>query len=49
MNLTMHPQFIGRSGRLLMLKKMIQQILSYPDVWIAPLKTVAAYWKESQV
>ncbi len=47
-NLTMHPQFIGRPGRLLMLEKMIQQILSYPDVWIAPLKTVAAYWKECQ-
>jgi len=47
-NLTMHPQFIGRPGRLLMLEKMIQMILSYPDVWIAPLKTVAGYWKESR-
>lgn len=48
-NLTMHPQFIGRPGRLLMLEKMIQKILSYPDVWMATLKDVAAYWKESQV
>lgn len=47
-NLAMHPQFIGRPGRLIMLEKMIQRILSYPDVWIAPLKIVAAYWKESQ-
>ena len=47
-NLTMHPQFIGRPGRLLMLEKMIQKILSYPDVWIAPLKSVAAFWKESR-
>jgi len=47
-NLTMHPQFIGRPGRLLMLEKMIQTILTYPDVWIAPLQDVAAYWKENK-
>ena len=46
-NLTMHPQFIGRPGRLLMLEKMIRTILTYPDVWIAPLQDVAAYWKEN--
>ena len=47
-NLTMHPQFIGRPGRLLMLEKMIQQILSYPKVWVAPLREIAHYWKENE-
>jgi peptidoglycan-N-acetylglucosamine deacetylase len=48
-NLTMHPQFIGRPGRMLMLEKMIQTILTYPDVWIAPLKDVAIFWKEQNL
>lgn len=44
-NLTMHPQFIGRPGRLMMLEQFIQTIRSYPGVWLAPLREVAAYWK----
>jgi peptidoglycan/xylan/chitin deacetylase (PgdA/CDA1 family) len=47
-NLTMHPQFIGRPGRLQMLERLFQRIVSYPDVWVAPLKDVALYWKETQ-
>lgn len=47
-NLTMHPQFIGRPGRLQMLERLIQRIVSYPAVWMAPLKDVALYWKENQ-
>lgn len=46
-NLTMHPQFIGRPGRLQMLEQMLRHIFSYPDVWIAPLKDIAQYWKEN--
>lgn len=45
-NLTMHPQFIGRPGRLSMLEKMIQTIRTYPEVWHASLQEIAAYWKE---
>jgi peptidoglycan/xylan/chitin deacetylase (PgdA/CDA1 family) len=48
-NLTMHPQFIGRPGRLQMLERMLQSICSYPDVWIAPLQDVARFWKENQI
>ncbi len=45
-NLTMHPQFIGRPGRIHMLEQLIQSIRSYPDVWVAPLRAVATYWRE---
>ena len=31
-NLTMHPQYIGRPGRLLMLERLINHIRSFPDV-----------------
>jgi peptidoglycan/xylan/chitin deacetylase (PgdA/CDA1 family) len=43
-NLTMHPQFIGRPGRVLMLEQLIQTLLTYPDIWIAPLHEIAADW-----
>ena len=45
-NLTLHPQFIGRPGRLLELEKLLHTIGSYPDVWTAPLREVARYWQE---
>lgn len=47
-NLTMHPFVIGRPGRLMMLEQLIQTILSYPDVWVAPLREIAQYWKTKQ-
>lgn len=43
-NLTMHPQLIGRPGRILMLERLIEHILSYPHVWIATGLEVADYW-----
>lgn len=45
-NLTLHPQFIGRPGRLLMLEQLIVKIRSYPDVWMASLGEIAAHWKK---
>ena len=30
--LTMHPQYIGRPGRLLMLERLIEHIKTYPNV-----------------
>lgn len=45
-NLTLHPQLIGRPGRILMLERLIEHILSYPRVWIATAREVAAYWAE---
>jgi peptidoglycan/xylan/chitin deacetylase (PgdA/CDA1 family) len=46
-NLTMHPQFIGRPGRLMMLERLIAQIRNHPDVWFATGSEVAAYWTET--
>ncbi len=43
-NLTMHPQLIGRPGRILMLERLIEHILSHPRVWIATGLEVADYW-----
>jgi len=45
-NLTLHPQLIGRPGRILMLERLIEHILSYPHVWIATGREVADYWAQ---
>lgn len=44
-NLTMHPQIIGRPGRLMMLERMIDFIRSFPDVWFANGSQVAEFWR----
>jgi peptidoglycan-N-acetylglucosamine deacetylase len=46
-NLTMHPQLIGRPGRLLMLERVIDYIEQCPDIWFATGSEVASYWRES--
>lgn len=46
-NLTMHPQLIGRPGRLMMLERLIAYIKSFPDVWFATGSEVAEYWIET--
>lgn len=44
-NLTMHPQIIGRPGRLLMLGRLIEFIRAHPNVWFATAGEVADYWR----
>ena len=44
-NLTMHPQIIGRPGRLLMLDRLIEYIQGFPEVWFATGSEVASYWR----
>jgi peptidoglycan-N-acetylglucosamine deacetylase len=39
--LTMHPQIIGRPGRLLMLEELLVWLKSHSDVWIATAGEVA--------
>ncbi|TVR93572.1 MAG: polysaccharide deacetylase [Trueperaceae bacterium] len=46
-NLTLHPQFIGRPGRLAMLERVLSRISTYPDVWFASLRDVATYWRDT--
>ncbi len=43
-NLTMHPQFIGRPGRLMMLQRLVDFIRGFPQVWFATGTEIAEYW-----
>lgn len=43
-NLTMHPQYIGRPGRLLMLERLIDHIRSFPNVEFMRVCDVAEMW-----
>jgi peptidoglycan-N-acetylglucosamine deacetylase len=47
-NLTMHPQLIGRPGRMLMLERVLDFIDSFPEVWYAQGRDVADYWREQE-
>lgn len=46
-NLTMHPQFIGRPGRMLMLERVLDYIEQCPDVWFASGSEIADFWRDS--
>lgn len=48
-NLTMHPQLIGRPGRLLMLERVLDYIEQCPDVWFATGSEVTEFWREHEV
>jgi peptidoglycan-N-acetylglucosamine deacetylase len=39
---TMHPQIIGRPGRLLMLERLIEHLTGLDDVWVAGCDQIAA-------
>jgi len=43
--LTMHPQYIGRPGRLLMLERLIEHIKSFPNVEFMRAIDVAEMWR----
>jgi peptidoglycan/xylan/chitin deacetylase (PgdA/CDA1 family) len=45
-NLTMHPQYIGRPGRLLMLERLIEYIKTFPGVRFMRAVDVAQMWEE---
>ncbi len=45
--LTMHPQYIGRPGRLLMLEKLISRISAFPNVSFMRMIDVAEMWAPS--
>ena len=40
----MHPQYIGRPGRLLMLERLIEHIRSFPNVEFMRCLDVAEMW-----
>ena len=45
--LTMHPQYIGRPGRLLMLERLIEYIKTFPNVEFMRAIDVANMWQRS--
>jgi len=42
--LTMHPQYIGRPGRLLMVERLINHIKTFPNVAFMRMSDVAEMW-----
>ena len=48
-NLTMHPQYIGRPGRLLMLEKLINYINTFDDVQFMRVDNVSDLWLSSHI
>jgi peptidoglycan-N-acetylglucosamine deacetylase len=45
--LTMHPQASGRPSRVLMLKRLIEYMQSFPDVWITSPAELVQYWRSA--
>lgn len=45
--LMMHPQVIGKPGRILMLEKLIQHIKTHDNVWFATGEKIANWWKQN--
>jgi peptidoglycan/xylan/chitin deacetylase (PgdA/CDA1 family) len=43
----MHPQVMGKPGRVLMLDKLIRHIKQHPDVWFATGSDVADWWSRN--
>jgi len=43
----MHPQVIGKPGRIAMLERLLQHIKRHPDVWIATGAEVAEWWRQT--
>lgn len=45
--LTMHPQLIGRAGRIDALEDLIQEMIETGDTWITTGAKVAEHWRET--
>ncbi len=44
---TLHPQFIGKPGRVLLLDRLIRHIKQHPGVWFARGSELAQWWREN--
>ena len=45
-NFTFHPQIIGRPSRLACLRELLDYVRHTPRIWIAPLRDIAAHWRQ---
>lgn len=46
--LTMHPQIIGRAGRIDALEELVQHVVSTDDTWIASGGEIADFWSSQR-
>jgi len=46
-NFTFHPQIIGRPSRLACLRELLDYARHIPRLWIAPLRDIAAHWRQT--
>lgn len=44
--IALHSRWIGRPGRFVALKRMIEHFTSYDDVWFATREQIARHWVE---
>lgn len=42
-----HPQVSGTPGKSIILARMIEYLQSFDDLWLAPCKEVAMYWRQN--
>lgn len=46
--LTMHPQIIGRAGRIDMLEELLQHTIATGDTWVTTGEAIADHWNDSR-
>lgn len=47
--LTLHPQLIGRAGRIKKLEELIEHVLSTENTWITTAEEIATHWRTHHV
>lgn len=47
--LTMHPQIIGRSSRIRMVKQLIEYMMDKPGVWFTTFNEIEAAWSSGKI
>jgi len=47
--LTLHPQLIGRAGRMKKLEELVEHVSSTGDTWIATAEEIASHWQDHHV
>lgn len=45
--LTMHPQVIGRAGRMRALEDLLQKTVEKDDLWVTTSKNIAQHWRQN--
>lgn len=45
MSLGLHQRIIGRPGRIRYLEEFLKHVKKFPDVWVAPRKDIADWWR----